>query len=103
MFCGAAVTAAVEGGLGGVADKVSVTFRPDPHQAPDGAEQIQPMSGWCQASSVQPVSEEQPGVVHTTQQWRPAWATSETLSQDLRSEHDGFAYHTWKDETGELP
>lgn len=61
MFCGAAMTAAIEsiGGLGGVSDKVSMIFRPDPHQAPDGIEQIQPMSGWCQASSVKAVSVQQ--------------------------------------------
>lgn len=55
------MTAAIEsiGGLGGVSDKVSMIFRPDPHQAPDGIEQIQPMSGWCQASSVKAVSVQQ--------------------------------------------
>lgn len=56
MFCVAAVTAAIEIGLSEVVGRVSVTFRPDPQQGPDGTEQVQPAPGWCPTSSVQAVS-----------------------------------------------
>lgn len=44
-FVEQAVTAAIEGRLGGVAGRVSMTFRPDHHQAPDGIEQVQLVPG----------------------------------------------------------